>query len=394
MSKKEDFISVSAFNSIIKELLEENLSDNVKIKGEVSNLKMSGGNTFFTLKDANSSISVVSWRNTFEIENGDDIFVNGKLNCWQKQGTYNIQAYGAERIGKGNILDAYEKQKKIFEKMGYFAKKREFPTVVNKIGIVSAYNGDALQDILAVLTNNKFFGNVYVKNCFAQGKYCAKSVKEGIEYFNKLEDKVDIILISRGGGSTEDLMGYSEESVVKAIWQSEIFTISAVGHEMNWMFADFAADHRSATPTRAAEDISCVCKNLLEEFEMCESIVKNLKIMTTNLFNNIQKQIENNKNLLNILSPSKIVENELVNLKNIKRIFYNKILQKIENIKYKIESLKLKNQSFDMINNFHNGFVMVIDENNKIIKSAIEFKKIKKSKQTLKIIFADGDVLL
>lgn len=394
MSKKDDFISVSTFNCIIKELLKENLSETVKIKGEVSNLKESNNNTFFTLKDSTSAISVTAWGTTFDISNGDDIFVTGKLTCYTKQGTYNIQAYKAERIGVGNMFETYEKLKQKFEKLGYFSKKRPFPSTINKIGIVSAYGGDALQDILSVLTKNSFGGDVYIKNCYAQGKYCPNSVKDGIEYFNELDEKVDLIVISRGGGSAEDLIGYSAEVVVKAIWESDIFTISAVGHEMNWMFSDHAADHRSATPTRAAEDITCVGREALKEFEMCKDIVANLKSMITNLICNFQKRLESNKTLLNALSPSKCIENELNVLKGIKHMFYNKIKHKIDTLSHQLESARLKNQSFDTINTFNKGFIMVENSDGKLIKNANEFKTLYKSKQKLKFIFADGEVIV
>lgn len=394
MSKKDDFISVSTFNCIIKELLKENLSEIVKIKGEVSNLKESNNNTFFTLKDSTSAISVTSWGNSFDISNGDDIFVTGKLTCYTKQGTYNIQAFKAERIGIGNISDTYEKLKKSFDKLGYFSKKRQFPTTINTLGIISAYGGAALQDILYVLKANSFSGDVYIKNCYAQGKYCSNSVRDGIKYFNDMDDKVDLILISRGGGSVEDLMGYSTEGVIKAIWESDIFTISAVGHEIDTMLSDYAADHRSPTPTRAAEEITIIGKERLQEFEMCNDIVSNLKSMINNLISNFQKKLESNKTLLNALSPSKCIENELNVLKGIRHAFYNKIKHRIESIVYKIESSRLKNQSFDTINTFNKGFIMVVNSDGKLIKSANEFKALHKSKQKLKFIFADGEVIV
>jgi exodeoxyribonuclease VII large subunit len=253
MSKKKDFITVTCLNNTIRDLLKENISEILKVKGEVSNLKLSNGNTFFTLKDKDSAISVVSWGNTFDITNGDDIFVSGKITTYGKQGTYNIQIFKVEKNGIGNIFETYEKLKKVFEKEGLFSKKRKFPLTINKIGIVSAYEGAALQDILYVLKANAFSGEVFVKNCYAQGKYCSQSVSNGIEYFNNMKNKVDLILISRGGGSVEDLMGYSAESVIRAIYNSNIFTISAVGHEIDTMLSDYAADHRSPTPTRAAE---------------------------------------------------------------------------------------------------------------------------------------------
>lgn len=394
MSKKDDFITVNTLNVLIKELLAENISDTLKIKGEVSNLKFSSGSTFFTLKDQQSEISVIAWRTSFDIQNGDDVFVTGFLSCYPKQGRYNINAVKAEKIGIGNIFEAYEKLKKNFEAKGLFSKKRQFPETINSIGIVSAYSGDALKDILHVLQENSFHGNVYVKNCFAQGKFCPNSVKDGIEYFNTQDDKVDLIVISRGGGSLEDLMGFSSEVVVKAIYASDIFTVSAVGHQNDIMLSDLTADHRSSTPTKAAEDITIVGKKIRQEFEICKEFVTKLKLLINSKILECQRKMDGNKTLLTALSSSKIIENELNMLKGLKYTIYNKLKSKIDNISHKLDSLKLQSQSFGITNTFNKGFSMIYTKDGKLIKSAKEFKELRVAKQKLKFIFADGEVIL
>jgi exodeoxyribonuclease VII large subunit len=393
MSKKDDYISVGDFNSLIKELLVENLSDVVKVKGEVSNFKFSNGNTFFTLKDKDSSISVVSWRTQFDVVNGDDIFVTGRLVCYTKQGTYNIQATKAERIGIGNLYETYEKLKNTFYQQGLFSKERDFPTTINRIGIITSYEGAALQDILYVLKSNSFSGDVLIKNCYVQGNSCTSSVKYGIEYFNGMKNKVDLILITRGGGSFEDLMGYSAEIVVRSIYNSEIYTISAVGHETDTMLSDYVADYRAPTPSIAAEKISDAEKHLVRDFSTCCSNMMSLKSLIVHKLDSYQRKIENQKRVLSALNPIKYIETELNNLIGIKHNIYNKIKHRLDNIHHKLESLRLENESFDIINNFNKGFVMIIDENGAIIKNAKEFKLLK-GKQKLKIIFADGEVIL
>ena len=266
MSKKDNSITVSELNTKIKDVIVENMSDIIRVKGEISNIKISNKNIYLALKDESSSISVIYWSGVDtlndKVQNGDDVIVTGKINCFHKQGTYQIICSKIEKIGIGNLHEKYESLKKSFHQKGYFSKKRQIPNKINRIAILTSTEGAALQDVLYVLKSNSFSGEVVIKNCFVQGQNCPESIKSGIEYFNKLHKikYFDILLITRGGGSFEDLMGYSSKEAVRAIYDSPIITISAVGHEVDCMLSDMAADYRAPTPSIAGEVISSIQK--------------------------------------------------------------------------------------------------------------------------------------
>jgi len=261
MSKKSDILSVSELNDKIKNTIEQNFQNTLKVKGEISSLKISGKHCYFVMKDSASSINMIMWNYVMDLKQGDDVVVTGKMNCFQKNGTYNVSAFKIEKIGIGNIYEEFEINKKKFESKGYFAKSMnpiEVPKVISRIGILTASEGAAIQDVLYVLKNNGYHGDIYIKNCNVQGTLCPDSVKQGIKYFNKLHKKkqLDVLLITRGGGSFEDLSGYSHKKIVKEIYKTKIYTISAIGHEVDTMLSDYASNYRSPTPSIAGEVIS------------------------------------------------------------------------------------------------------------------------------------------
>ena len=391
MSKKDNYITVENLNKSIKELITSNLSDVIKIKGELSNLKISNGNSFFTLKDLNSAISIVAWNTMFDnLSNGDDVIVTGKLFCYVKQGTYNIQAYKAERIGIGNLHETYEKLKTDFQNQGLFSKKREFPKSINKIGIITSCEGAALQDILYVFNTKSFYGEVLLKNCFVQGNSCSQSIKNGIEYFNTI-DNLDLILITRGGGSFEDLMGYSSEIVVNAIYDSDVFTISAVGPEVDNMLSDYVADYRAPTPSIAGEKISSAQNENNKIVSDFNNLLCSCKSKIDKKINMYEQKLEMSAKLLNMNNPANYFKSELEKLERTKNMIYGKIKGKIDNLIQTVEKNTIKLNSFDIISNFKKGFVVITDENNNIIKHSKDFIN---RKQKLKIIFVDGEVFI
>lgn len=398
MSQKENIISVNQLNDIIKQIITDKLSSVIKVKGEISNMKLSNNNVYFTLKDDISSISAVLWSrlNTDKADkfkNGDDVIVTGKITCYTKQGNYQITASKIERIGIGNLHEQYEKLKNDYQKSGYFSKKREFPKYVNRIGILTSSDGAALQDVLYVLNSNKFYGDIYIKNCFVQGNLCPKSVKDGIEYFNKLnnESTIDLLLITRGGGSFEDLMGYSSEEIVKSIYNSNIFTISAVGHEIDWMLSDLAADCRAPTPSIAGEMISTVQKRKRDMLTDINSKLEKFRMLIDNKINNYVDKILSSKNMLNVLNPANCIDKELDKIRKCREIYTNKIYSRIDQLLESCINLKRTNDKYSSDKTFEKGYVAIIDDENNLISDKKTFKNMIKKKQKLKIIFVDGE---
>jgi exodeoxyribonuclease VII large subunit len=394
MSKKEDFITVTELNKSIQSILTTSIPDTLKVNGEISNIKLSGQNTYLTLKDGTSSINVVAWAMKFDkIQNGDDVIVTGKINCFQKQGSYQILAYKIERIGIGNLHEKYEKSKKAFESKGLFSKKRDFPDSINRIGILTASEGAALQDIMYVLKSNLFSGEIYVKNCVVQGQQCPQSVSDGINYFNKL-NKVkpfDVLIISRGGGSFEDLMGYSSKEVVKAIYDSDIFTISAVGHEIDTMLSDYTADYRAPTPSVAAEVVSAFQKENKEKLLKLSDNLQNLKSTIKNKLLEYENNLVYCKKILFSTNPVNYIDTELTKIEDLKDRLVYKIKYNIEHFNRELDKIKNKCEAYNITRTMNKGYSIITDDKGTLITSKKVLKECIKNKQKIKVFFSDGE---
>lgn len=252
-------LSVSALTALIKKTLEEGFYG-LTVHGEISNFRPSStGHWFFTLKDESASISAVmfkasTWRVDFKPKEGDRVEVTGSLDLYAARGTYQIKVEAMTLSGYGEILAELERRKRLFAEKGYFAseKKRPLPPYPRRVGVVTSPTGAALKDILTVLARRAPAIEVLVLPAVVQGDSAAESVALRIRQANALM-LCDVLIIARGGGSTEDLLPFSDEVVVKAVAESSIPTISGVGHEIDFALVDWAADLRAPTPSAAAE---------------------------------------------------------------------------------------------------------------------------------------------
>jgi exodeoxyribonuclease VII large subunit len=396
--------TVSQISNEIKTILGTNIPDKLTVEGEISNFKVSNGNLFFTLKDEESSISIVSWsfEKYFDIEgitNGDKVQVYGKLVCYSKNGSYSLQIFKLEKQGVGDLHSAYEKLKYKFNLKGYFddKNKKQLPNNIKNIGIITSPEGAALQDILFVLKKNKFQGKVYIKRCMVQGNMCPKSIADSIEYLNnfkiqegKTKKKLDLIMVTRGGGSFEDLMGYSDEKVIESIYESDIFVMSAVGHEVDFMLSDFVADCRAPTPSIGAEIISKKQKDILDNLnEINEFFSQTLKTKILHSF-----EIYYNKlNMLQIKnkSPEEILSNKIRDLDILEDIFEKYLEKIIANYYIKINNLEkdLEKYNMEKANEFGMVQIYIKNNNNYEICNSIKFLESKKEK-IFKLVFDDG----
>lgn len=251
-----DILSVGELNKLINTTFEEKLDSNFSVTGEISNFKLSNSHAYFTLKDENASINSIIWKYTFKkltYTNGDKVICNGKLNFYTKTGNSNIIINTIEKAGIGDLHKQYIENKAYFENLKYFDKKKPMPNIIINIGIVTSSEGAALQDFLFLMNKNNYVANIKIKNSIVQGPNCPKSIVSGIELLDKLN--LDVIILMRGGGSFEDLIGFSNPYVIEAIHNAKTFTISAIGHEIDYMLSDYVADLRAPTPSIAAEMI-------------------------------------------------------------------------------------------------------------------------------------------
>ena len=253
--------SVGQINNYIRHMFAQDylLGHEVSVRGEVSNCKYhSTGHIYFTLKENGSAISCVmfsSYRRNlnFQMTDGQQVVVKGKVEVYVRDGKYQIYVTSAERDGEGNLYLAFEQLKKRLEAEGMFASeyKREIPAHVKTLGVVTAPTGAAVRDIISVARRRNPFIQIILYPAIVQGEFAAPSIIQGIEALENYG--VDAMIVGRGGGSIEDLWAFNEEAVAHAIFQCSVPVISAVGHETDFTIADFVADKRAATPSAAAE---------------------------------------------------------------------------------------------------------------------------------------------
>ncbi len=266
-------LSVTELTTLIKRTLEEGFYG-LRVTGEISNFRpASSGHWFFTLKDSTSSLSAImfkssTWRVPFKPQEGDKVVVTGSLDVYAARGTYQIKCDTMEKSGSGDILAMLEKRKREYDALGYFApdRKRKIPVKPKRVGVVTSATGAALQDILQILSRRAPSLDILILPATVQGKSAAETIANRIRQANLLL-LCDVLIVGRGGGSLEDLLPFSEDAVIQAIYESEIPVISAVGHEIDWALSDFVADLRAPTPSAAAELVSQGILDLRQKIE-------------------------------------------------------------------------------------------------------------------------------
>lgn len=254
-------LTPSAVNGYLKTILEKDqYLSHFKIKGEISNLKYhSNGNMYFNIKDENASINCIMFKSFAknledEFKEGDQVEIDGSIYLYVKSGGYNINVRKMIKSGVGNLFVEYERLKKEYQLKGFFNQehKKEIPKYPNAIGVITAKTGAAIQDIITTLKRRYPVAKVIIYSTLVQGAKAKDDIAKNIKRAND-EQKCDVLIVGRGGGSIEDLWAFNEAIVVDAIWNSNIPIISSVGHETDTTLSDYVADARAATPTAAAE---------------------------------------------------------------------------------------------------------------------------------------------
>lgn len=259
--KDQRYLSVSALTKYIKRKFDADphLQD-VLVRGEISNFKQhSSGHMYFTLKDEKARVLAVMFSSNnrsmkFSPENGMKVLIRGDLTVYEPSGQYQIYIKEMQPDGIGDLYLAFEQLKEKLEKEGIFSpqNKKPIPKYPKTVGIITSPTGAAIRDILTTIKRRYPVVDIIIFPALVQGMQAAPSIVKSIQMANEL-DEADVLIIGRGGGSIEELWAFNEESVARAIFDSHIPVISAVGHETDFTIADFVADLRAPTPTGAAE---------------------------------------------------------------------------------------------------------------------------------------------
>jgi len=355
-------ITVSQLTFEIKRLLEENFQ-NVSLIGEISNFKPHvSGHWYFSLKDAEAQISCTMWKGVnsavfFTPQDGMKIVVTGKVNVYPPRGNYQLDVRSMKPAGIGELQLNFELLKERLKKEGLFdaERKRPIPNLPMKIGIATAIDGAAFRDMVSVAGRRFPLVELVVIPTSVQGVGAAESIVDSIKALNKVPE-IELIIIGRGGGSIEDLWAFNEEIVARAVYNSRIPVISAVGHEVDFTISDFVADVRAATPTAAME---------LATVDMWE-LIKNINSTIGYLGESLTKRLKDERNRIKyfIQSYASRVPESLINT-NRQRLDHTtyRLTTGLENRLEKTKSnllLRIKAlENHDLSKTLKKGFVIV-----------------------------------
>ena len=252
--------TVRQVNSYIKNMFAQDFMLNrIYVKGEVSNLKYhTSGHIYFSLKDESGTIACVMFAGSrsglsFRMEEGQQIIVLGVVDVYARDGKYQLYARKIVRDGVGLLYERFELLKKELQEMGMFAPeyKQKIPKYIRRLGVVTAPTGAAVRDIINITKRRNPFVQIILYPALVQGEGASESIVKGIHALEA--EKVDVMIVGRGGGSMEDLWAFNEEAVARAVFDCSVPVISAVGHETDTTIIDFVADLRAPTPSAAAE---------------------------------------------------------------------------------------------------------------------------------------------
>ena len=312
----QNIYTVGQVNSYIKNMFSQDfLLQSLFVKGEVSNCKYhSSGHIYFTLKDGKGTISCVMFAGNrsglaFRLAEGMQVIVQGTVDVYERDGKYQLYARSITRDGDGALYEKYEQLKRELEERGMFAPeyKKAIPPYIRTLGVVTAPTGAAVRDIINIATRRNPYVQIILYPAIVQGDGAAESIIRGIHALQK--QKVDVMIVGRGGGSIEDLWCFNEESVAEAVFDCEIPIISAVGHETDTTIIDYVADLRAPTPSAAAELAVYDVRAFLEQLSGQKSL---LNRALERKLTYCRMQLKNQETVLKMNSPiSRIREKKM-----------------------------------------------------------------------------------
>ncbi len=389
----DKYLSVTALTKYLKYKfdVDEHLKT-VYLKGEISNFKShTTGHLYFSIKDENSKINAIMFsanakKIVFTPADGMKVLVKGRITIYETTGNYQIYIDEMLEDGVGNLYIAFEQLKEKLSKEGLFDSrfKKKIPKIPSRVGVVTAQTGAAIKDILSTIKRRYPICEVILFPSLVQGEAAAGDIVKNIKMAENYD--LDVLIVGRGGGSIEDLWPFNEEIVARAIFESSIPIISAVGHEIDYTIADFVADLRAPTPTGAAE---LAVPNLVD-------LKKHIGQLKIRLNENILKVINYQKLYLDSLKNSFVIKNPLIMYDN-KKQKLDSIIEKLNNI------LRIKmDKNIDKLNFLKNSYILKNfdllykpkrDELNNIIEKLELINPLKVLKRGYSVVYKDDFII-
>ncbi len=359
-------LSVIELNKYIKRIVNSDpILNNVLVKGEVSNIKYhDSGIIYFSLKDEKSKINCVVFREhainiKFNITNGMKVTVKGNVSTFDRDSSYQIYIKSIEQDGLGDLFIAFDQLKTKLKAEGLFNTefKKPIPFSPEKIAVVTSPTGAAIRDIISVIKRRNKLIDIVVYPVLVQGINSAAQISQTLNLINQNND-VDVIILSRGGGSIEELWAFNEEVVARSIFNSAIPVISAIGHETDYTISDFVSDLRAPTPSAAAE---IVANSIIE----IQTGIINLNARLNNIVNRIVNTNRDSLSLLNIEKTSLYLKRKLNEERQSNDFLYknleDKMEQYIKELKFKLLSNASKLEVINPFSTLLRGYALVLD---------------------------------
>jgi len=342
--QNKEIISVGELNRSAKYLLEDAFT-NISVIGEISNMsRPSSGHIYFTLKDEDGAIGCAMWRSqasklNFKPEDGDKCILKGQVSIYPATGRYQLMVKSIEQAGSGNLMHQFEQLKIKLDSEGLFdpSKKLSLPDSPMHIGVITSPSTAAFQDILSAIKRRAPSLQVTLSPAIVQGDTAAVSLIKALDRIMKFnennpDNSIDVVIISRGGGSIEDLWCFNNEDLARQIASFPIPTISGVGHEIDFTICDFISDMRAPTPTASAEIVTEFNFKILDKlFEIQSDLHRSIKISLKNKLQKIQFLKGSIKNPLLVLrEQNQKIDNYELKLKQNMKLNYSSNKQRMD----------------------------------------------------------------
>lgn len=384
-------ITVTELNKYMKDkVATDEFLNNVFIKGEISNFKHHyTGHMYFTLKDENSLIKCIMFKSStatlkFVPKDGTKVVAYGTVSVYEKDGIYQLYCKSMKEDGIGDLYTAYEELKRKLSLEGLFDEKhkKKIPFMPKIIGVLTSNTGAVIRDIINVSTRRN--PNVYIRlfPVPVQGEGAGEKIAEAIEFMNT-EKLAEVLIVGRGGGSLEDLWPFNEEIVARAIYNSEIPIISAVGHETDFTIADFVADLRAPTPSAAAE----LAVTNIEDLENTIILYRNrLKIALRKKTEVMRLRYEKSINSVVFKNPYQKLNDYYILIDRKVKSLENFALQNLKDCKLKATKAITRLDTLSPLKTLTRGYSMV-EVDGKVVSSSKDLKK----GDMINLLFADGN---
>lgn len=382
---------ISELNASIRKTLEGSHS-NVWVRGEISNLKShSSGHHYFQIKDSLCQIKAVLFRgdarNQFSLpKEGGNFVIFGDLTVYEPRGDYQIRVKHLMEEGAGSLRMEFERLKNQLTLEGLFDNdiKLSIPRFSVRLGLVTSSEGAAIKDFISILERKGWKGQIVLAPSLVQGHSAAEQLIESIEKIESLKNPVDVVILTRGGGSIEDLWAFNNEKLVRKIAACKIPVISAIGHQTDFVLTDFVADQRAETPSAAAELLSV---GYLEQ-------IQKLDLLTSNLDETVKRSIEKVSDTLNLLclrlksvSPSHQIELANQKLDDLYGRLSLSMSHLLEQKKSSLSFLHNRLENLNVDNTLKKGYSIIKNIDGKTITSISELEKQKK----IGVLLKDGE---